>query len=475
MKKRKFISALLAACLLVTMFPALTFAQEAPAPEDPAVIQESTEPDTAVLENNTDSVPAQQPSDSVIDPCDIVSQPPQDTLAESSAEAIKESTVSEETSSADAETSSQELFKKAAAPAAVPKEDKALTSTVSQPAASVKTVAEVEKTVNGIRISGGVEGKDWTYDSKAQTLTITKDGLTVSGTATDNLAILCTIAVSAITLQDLDQGKHAIILMSMPDVDMIAKLENGLDDITDIQLQKVFDTNLTVTAKGNNTIATAISTGDLTIQAAKGGSLAVAIMAAGRNLTMTGAGRINTLLAGSGRDINIRDIKVKTSLLIAGRDINIYGKSKVTIAPDAEAEELLELGLFPAMAFAGRDINIDLAPGGIVKARGMKLKDTEDPLFTEVYPMMAMRHINITKGSNVVTPAGGTIGTVNLLGVIPVQVLLNPEDGNMLTSAAQTGVSPETGDVDTDILMWLYLLLAVSGIAALLTRKISKQ
>lgn len=435
MKRRKQISILACLCLLLTMIPAAAFADDAGIP-DSAPAQE---------------VSAVEPSAPAVQPGEIQEPAAEETL-------MAEPAAPEETQPADELTAEPETMdpEDAAPPADLPEQNSDASSkrlaaapvdNAPKPAASkeqipVKTFAAAEKTASGIKVSGGIEGKDWFYDSEEQTLAIMKDGLTVSGTATDDLIILCAIAASTLTLDNLDQGKHIIMI------------GGGLDEKD--------NSSMTLIIKGKNDIMAAISGGNLTIVGKEGSSLNMQAAAASNNL-------------------NIRDANITAGFLNSGRDINISGKTKLTIKPTKELKPFIDMGLLPALILADHNINIDLAPGGYVKAAGAKAAD-KDALFSEVLPMMAMNKINLSKGSRILLPQGGKVGTAALLGILPVQTILNSNgspalditisNSNILTaSASMSDASPQTGDSSTQILYILYVILAAAGTAALISRK----
>lgn len=472
MKRRKTISVLACLCLIASMIPASAFAEEAPAagnPYQPAAVSESTAPENTSCVSSV-SVASETPAgeDEALSPA----QETQQTQLPDADPDMNQESAPEETLQTDSAVAAE--AEDQAAPA---KEGASSLSEASQTEAAdaeastvpAEATATAEKTVNGIRVSGGIEGKDWIYDPEEQTLTITKDGMTVSGTATDNLIILCTMAVSAITIDNLDHGKNIVGIISGTDA-----MENE-DTTPDMMSGKNPLPSLTVTVKGKNKLDEILGVGNVTISGTKNSSLdlsrngwAIALFG---NLKIKNA-NVKTQLLTAGNDLSIRDSAVKTGLLTAGRDINITGKSKVHIAPTKELKPLLASGLFPAMATAGRNINIDLAPEGIVTVKNAKVT-SKDPLFPQVYPMMAMNRINITEGSKVVTPNGAHIETVDLYGQ-KVQVLMDgysqtAADTSAAASAGST--SPQTGDDSMNGLLLLYGILILSGAAALISRK----
>lgn len=488
MKRGKFISILTGLCLVVSMLPATAFADEF-APEAPT--QAAAAVESTAAETSTDAPAAQQPSAPVQAPSDAakeaqtlqtenpqLSQDPQQdpsSGSDPSQEPGAKDEAPQQTASETPDSQSPEektpVSQKETLSSSDPSqsEEKAAAQTATAP---LKVAAAAEKTVSGIKVTGGVEGKDWIYDPEEQALTITKDGVTVSGTATDDLIILCTMAVSAITIDNLDQGKHLVALLSGIDILENQDVEKTVGDL----LAGKTPCSLKLTVKGKNQIALVMGVGDVTISGAKNSSLTLSAsggaVAMFGSLNISGAA-VKTPLLSASNDVSIRDSAVRTSLITAGRDINISGKSKVKIAPTKETKPLLQEGLFPALAVAGRNINIDLAPGGVVTAQGMKVTST-DALFSDVYPMMAMGRINISEGSKVVTPNGAHVETVDLYGE-KVQVLMDGYSDQ--TAAAKTSPSgsssgsPQTGDDCMNGLLLLYGLLILSGAAAFISRK----
>lgn len=450
MKKKKTISLFLCLSLLVTMAPATVFATETePSTEATQVTQESAAQADAKIQTvpETSEAPApSQPSAAAIQqtiPSEETeaSAPsqvqPADEASESTAPVLESepSEPSEALNGTEAESSLPDEQ------AAVPEKE----AKQESKAASVKETVTAEKTVNGIRVTGGVEGKDWVYNSADKTLTINKNGMTVSGTATDNLVILCSLAISALTLENLDHGTSLVEIVC-------GENESEKKD-------------LSLTLKGKNTIDAITGTGDVTIEGTKNSSL---------NLT---AG-VNSF-----QDLNIKNAVVTGGIFSADRDMNITGTSKVTAKPTKELRPALDMGLPVAMMTAGNNINIDLAPGGSVIATGSKIGDAE------VLPMLAMGNINISKNSRVIIPENGKVSTSNLFDILPVQIITD-QFGNPAfdvsighISAQNTGssatlaatASPQTGDDSTDGLLVLYLILIVSGSIAIALRTNRRQ
>lgn len=464
MEKRKFISFFLCISLIavMTLSPAAAFAAEAdpsPAAEtvqtEPAHQSEAAQESTAqapAQEPAAESAPASEPSE----PGSIQAAEPSEPASEPSSEYQAETPQQQETGtaqSAQTEPTDEGQQEAAAAQPEDAKQPKASKESAADPqtrasasAAPAKTRATAEKTVNGVKVSGGVEGKDWVYDSKEQTLTISKDGMTVSGTATDNLIILCTLAVSALTLDNLDHGKHEVQIIS------------GQNEEE--------KTDLTLTLKGKNEIDAVVGAGDVTVVGTKNSRL---------DLT-AGMTAFN--------DLNFRNATVTGGIFAADRDINITGTSRVTARPTKELAPALELGLPVAMMTSGRDINIDLAPGGSVNASGMKTAEAD------VLPMLAMGHINISKNSSIVLPKNGKVTTSDLFDILPVQIITDGsgrpasdvaiEYGSGQNSAAAfvtaaygqgaANASPQTGDDSAFMLLVLYLVLAAAGSLAIALR-----
>ncbi|MCQ4638429.1 hypothetical protein NE619_16990 [Anaerovorax odorimutans] len=483
MKRRKFISIAVCLCLLIAMIPQMAMAAEADQPAEPA-------------EKPTAAQPAETPSDSA--DTSTVTQPPSTPSASENSALSESKPVVKETQNTDSgkqepaaestpdlvPTDQQQAPTEPTAPPAseqnavqteaenTPADEsapvKAKASLMAKPAAATEsaepeeqpraakgqaqaeepqTIATVKSTAAGIQVSGGLEGKDWTYDAKEQTLTIMKDGMTVSGTATDDLAILCTLAVTAITIDNLDHGSNFIALMS-----------------GDMEGEALSD--LTIRIKGKNRIDAIIGVGDVTLTGTKNSRL---------DLTL-GAMAFN--------DLNIKDATINGGSFMAVRDLNIKGKSVVT----AKSNKYLPPGITMAMIMAGRDINIDLAKGGKVTAygyAGSSKYDYEDRAF----PFMAGRSINISKGSHVATPSGGKVGTYNLLGMLPMQVILDASGNPAVDASIQYGAnkfltasasvsdvsgSPQTGDSSAAELTVLYLILLAAlaaGASALTIRR----
>lgn len=481
MKRRKFISLLAVVCLLAALIPAAAFADEAVPETAGAVSTETSVP--SETSSSEDSISSALPADT-------------GTAAQEQAPAVESSDAPTSTQlpqtedpkdpqDPDSSVSEEEPMSQPDGNTHEPMDETVPGTDVSvpDPAASdlsaeetEKTSSEensitvtAEKTVSGIKVSGGIEGKDWVYDSKEQMLIITKDGLAVSGTATNNLTILCTMAVSALTMENLNQGSHSLALFS--GLDSFEENDSALDALLD---GKVPDVSLDITVKGKNQVSLIIGVGNVTLTGTKNSYLDLTASAAAvfGDLDINSA-NINTESLSAGRDLSIRDSKLKVSLMTSGRDINILGKSRVTLSPTKELEDFLSDGYTPALAIAGRNINIDLAPGGIVKTRSVKVTG-KDPFYPIVYPMMAMGHINITKGSNVVTPNGAHVETINLYGD-KVQVLMDGYNTGSTAPAAGTHIassaSPETGDDSMNGLLVLYGALILSGAAALAIRR----
>lgn len=456
MEKRKFISFFLCISLLMamTLSPAAAFAAEAEpaqaseaAQTEPAHQTESAQESTVQIQTQApaaESTSVSEPSEpsgiQAADPSEAATEPSSEEQAETPQQ-TQETSTAQPAQTKDADEEQQEAVDTQAGDAE--EMDAAKESTANpQPKASApaqKKSVTAEKTVNGIKVSGGVEGKDWVYDSKEQTLTISKDGMTVSGTATDNLIILCTLAASTLTLDNLDHGKHEVQIVS----------GQNEEDKTD----------LTLILKGTNKVSAVVGSGDVTVIGKKNSRL---------DLT-AGMTAFN--------DLNFRNATVTGGIFAADRDINITGTSRVTARPTKELAPALEMGLPVAMMTAGRDINIDLAPGGSVTASGMKTAEAD------VLPMLAMGHINISKNSRLVLPKNGKVTTSDLFDILPVQIITDGsgkpasdvqiEYGAGQNSAAafvtasygqgMANAYPQTGDDSASMLLVLYLILAAAG------------
>lgn len=305
-----------------------------------------------------------------------------------------------------------------------------------------KAVVSAEKTASGIKVSGGLEGKDWIYDSGSQTLTISKNGMTVSGTATDNLVILCTLAVSTLTLDNLDHGTSTVEIVS------------GGDEST--------SADLALTLIGKNKLDAITGSGDITIQGMKNSRLDV------------------TAGITSFHDLNFRNATVTGGLFSADRDVNITGTTQLAARPTSLLKPVLAVGLPVSMITAGRNINIDLAPGGSVTAVGTKTDKAE------VLPMLAMGNIYISTNSKVVVPQGGKVGTSDLFDILPVQIIMDSSgqpafdvevkhiSAQNFTSPSANSTfavpgtdSPQTGDDSSNVLFALYLILITAGVAVI--------
>lgn len=457
MEKRKFISLFLCLSLLasLTLMPAAAFAaevqpsestlqaepvQENTAQTEPSVQTQAAESAPAVpAETSAGQASEQAPA---TEPAAVPSSDEQTDIPqqlEDSTAPPAQSTDEDPAEPADVQAEEPEASQESAAQAA------------SEPSAPVKkSVATAEKTVNGIKVTGGIEGKDWTYDSKEKTLTISKDGMTVSGTATDNLIILCTLAVSSLTLDNLDHGKKIVEIIS-----------------GEAESEK---TDFNLTLKGSNKISAITGSGDVTITGEKNSRL---------DLT-AGLNALN--------DLNIKNAVVTGGIFAADRDINITGTSQVTAKPTKELTPALELGLPVSMMTAGRNINIDLAPGGSVAASGIKTA------YADVLPMLAMGRINISDNSKVILPQNGKVGTSDVFDILPVQLIVdssgNPASdvliqhisaqnstaaGSAFAAAASGSVSPQTGDNSTSALLILYLILTAAGSTAIALRMAQKR
>lgn len=444
MEKKKFISFFLCFSLLaaLTLSPAAAFAAETAPPESTqaeaaqeSVIQAEAPSEPQAAEPSPEqsaeagSLPAAEPAEAASSPSsENQTDTPQQAENSTAQTAQTTDEGQQEAAELQAEQAKQQDSPQEMADAAAAK--------VSAPPA--KNTASAEKTVNGIKVTGGIEGKDWVYDSKEQTLTISKNGMTVSGTATDNLIILCTLAVSALTLDNLDHGKSEIQIVS------------GMTESD--------KTHLTLTLKGTSEIDAVIGAGDVTVAGSKDSRL---------DLT-AGMTAFN--------DLNIQNATVTGGIFAADRDINITGTSRVTVRPTKQLAPALELGLPVAMMTAGRNINIDLAPGGKVAVSGMKTADAE------VVPMLAMGKIRISESSKVVLPRNGKVVTSDLFDILPVQIIAdasgrpasdvvvehasarNSASGIYAYAASGDGTaSPQTGDSSAHMLFALYLILAAAG------------
>lgn len=464
MKRRKILSITICVCLLICMFPQLAFAAEADPQAnqqtEPVISTDAAEPQKApaqVTDPPESPMPQAEPTtaddkggepqgtvqnqstseqeSSAAAPSDSPTESPQPEPASvESSNAFSQSQAS--TPAAEQETSAASLTtKKAAAPMeGAPKEQAG--------AAKSKTIATVKKTAAGVTVSGGIEGKDWVYDSSQQTLVIQKDGITVSGTATDDLAILCTMAVTAITIDNLDHGSNVIALMSAD--------ENG-NSLTD----------LTIKIQGENRIDAIVGMGDITLVGTKNSRLDL------------------TLGAMAFQDLNFKNAVVNGGSFMAIRDLNIKGKSVVT----AKFNKYLSPGDTAAMIFAGRDLNIDLAKGGKVTADGYA-GSSKYHYQDRTFPLLAGRSINISKGSHVSTPSGGKVGTYYDEG-LSLQAILNADGSPAVDASVQYGTdksltasasvsdissSPQTGDYGAG-LVFLYIVLLAAGAAALISRR----
>lgn len=463
MTKKKTVSLFLCLSLLVTMAPTAVFATETePSAEATQGTQESATQTDVKVQAEPETPAAQAPSQpSAIENRQTSPSGETEFTAPSQDQAIDQEQAIDETSAGpdpvmDSEPSepSQALKEtKAEAESTTPDRQAALPKEETQKeskAAADKETVTAEKTASGIRVTGGVEGKDWVYNSADKTLTINKNGMAVSGTATDNLVILCSLAVSALTLDNLDHGKNMVEIVCG---------EN-----------EAVKKDLTLTLKGTNKIDAITGTGDVTIEGTKNSKLS---LTAGVNAF---------------QDLNIKNAVVTGGIFSADRDINITGTSKVTAKPTKELKPALDLGLPVAMMTAGNNINIDLAPGGSVVAAGSKIGDAE------VLPMLAMGHINISKNSRVLIPQNGKVSTSELFDILPVQIITdqsgNPaldvsighisawntaNSGTAAATAAFGSASPQTGDDSTAGLLILYLILAASGSIALALRANKRQ
>ena len=448
MKKKKVISLFLCLSLLVTMAPAAVFAAETePSTEVTQPTHESAAQADAKVqtESETSAVPApSQPS--AADSQQTIPSEETESTAPSQVQPADETSESTAPVMESEPSEPSEALKGTEADSTSPDRLAALPEKEVQKeakAAADKETVTAEKTASGIRVTGGIEGKDWVYDSADKTLTINKNGMTVSGTATDNLVILCSLAVSTLTLDNLDHGKNVVEIVCG---------EN-----------EAVKKDLTLTLKGTNKIDAITGTGDVTIKGTKNSKLS---LTAGVNAF---------------QDLNIKDAVVTGGIFSADRDMNITGTSKVTAKPTKELKPALDLGLPVAMMTAGNNINIDLAPGGSVIAAGSKIGDAE------VLPMLAMGHINISENSRVIIPQNGKVSTSDLFDILPVQIITdqsgNPaldvsighisawKAGNSGTATASiSSTSPQTGDDSTAGLLVLYLILAAAGSIAIALR-----
>lgn len=478
MKRRKLISITVCVCLLICMFPQMAFAAETEPPAnqgtEPVSAADAAEPSPAPSDApgpsqapaNTKApsessqlqsdLPAASESGKTQNAAQDKNGPEQTDSADSPSKAPDDpespGAESDESSAASSPSESSEIAAQAednaSAPLTVKKAAAANTpakeqaDTNSNTAADAKTIATVSKTAAGITVSGGIEGKDWTYDPGEQTLTIHKDGMTVSGTATDDLAILCALAVTTITIDHLDHGSNVIALMSAD--------ENG-NDLTD----------LTIKIQGTNRIDAIIGIGDVSLVGTKNSRLDL------------------TLGAMAFQDLNFKNAVVNGGSFAAVRDLNITGKSIIT----AKANKYLAPGDTVAMISAGRDLNINLAKDGKVTAYGYP-GSSKYHYSDRTFPFLAGRSIHISKGSHVATPGGGKVGTYDYEG-LPLQVILNADGSPAVDASVQYGAnksltasaavsdvstSPQTGDYDSG-LIFLFILLLAGGTIALITRK----
>lgn len=407
MKRRKFISMFVCLCLLLTMIPAAAFAAESePATDTPQPLP-SQETTAQPQQNPTDSVESTEPTDPSMTPDPQPAPEPETQQTEE----VQKQPQAEPTSEPAAAVEKEE---KAIEPAAKLDAQKAQPSNTKK-AASTEAVATVKKTAAGIKVTGGIEGKDWEYDSQNQTLTIKKNGLTVSGTATDSLNILCALAVTSVTMDNLRSGDNALALMSDND-------------------------QLDITLKGKNDILAIVGAGNVSINGTKNSQLDI------------------LLFAVAGKDLSIKNANITSSNLVGARDVNISGKSVVT----TEGFGFLS----PASILAGRNINVDLSTGGSLTAKGSK----------EVLPMLAGNKINLGKNSKLVTPSSGSTATIKVEGY-PGKVIVDAngnvatdaviKSGLSLTASATTNdasaVSPQTGDNGMNNVMWAFVLAAFAA------------
>lgn len=202
---------------------------------------------------------------------------------------------------------------------------------------------------NGIKISGGTEGKDWTYTNPGL-LKVKSDNVTISGTANADLKIEGE-GISQLSIQDLDQKNHKLYLFS-----------------TDA---------FTVNVLGDNELSWVSGWESVTICGKEQGA------------------KLLLSSRASGEDLSIENVKVCAELFEAERDINIKGDSTIIAKKVSDEED----AAVDVRVRAGRYININLNPGGSITVK----------VDNGLLPFLAEKKMTLGKDNKILTPENGVV------------------------------------------------------------------
>lgn len=206
----------------------------------------------------------------------------------------------------------------------------------------------------GLKVTAA-ESDSWKYDAEANKLTVMKDGVTVSGTAEDDILIECYVDVSELSLNGVQQGEHSVSLKT---------------DIT--------DKDIVIDVSSDNDIDNVLALGDMTIKGAKNSGLDI-----GKGIF-------------AAEDLVLQDVKIRTKGLVADNDMSICGSSDVKV--DINGEDFSDL--ITSAAKARHDILIDLSAGG----RFEVTSDRDEGGF-----IYAGNRLSLGKSTDITKPSGSIV------------------------------------------------------------------
>lgn len=214
----------------------------------------------------------------------------------------------------------------------------------------------------GLKVNAA-ETDSWKYDTETNKLTVMKDGVTVSGTAEDDIVIECYVDVSELSLNGVQQGEHSVSLKT---------------DIT--------DRGMVVDVRGDNGIDNVLVLSDMTIKGTKDSELDI-----GKGIF-------------AAEDLVLQDVKIRTKGLAADNDMSICGSSDVKV--DINGETFSDL--ITSAAKARHDLIVDLSAGG----RFEVTSDSDEGGF-----LYAGNLLTLGKSTKIMKPSGGSTGHADIASV----------------------------------------------------------
>lgn len=206
----------------------------------------------------------------------------------------------------------------------------------------------------GLKVNAA-ESDSWKYDTETNKLTLMKDGVTVNGTAEQDIVIECYVDVSELSLNGVQQGDHSVSLKT---------------DIT--------DKDLVIDISGDNDIDNVLALGDMTIRGTKDSELDI-----GKGIF-------------AAEDLVLQDVKLRTKGIVADNDMSICGTSDVKVDINGEAFS----DLITSAAKARHDLLVDLSAGG----RFEVASDSDEGGF-----LYAGNHLTLGKSTEITKPSGSIV------------------------------------------------------------------